>query len=177
MAESPRLENRPAVEYVAIGGSGAGEHELRAFADASFPAIFKWLTERGVIPAAAPFTRFFRFARGGDFKVEVGVTTTMAVEFADDPTVHLGELPAGRYAIYLHEGAYSADDDRWAGRDLAAAHQLLDAWAEERQLAWATESTKSRTALVASTERYLVGPADSDNPMRWRTEIAKLIAL
>jgi hypothetical protein len=67
--------------------------------------------------------RFFLLAPDGDFAVELGVTTTTLVDVADDPTVRLGELPAGRYAVfYLHEGAYSADDDRWAGRDLAAAH-------------------------------------------------------
>jgi DNA gyrase inhibitor GyrI len=175
MADSPRLENRPAIRYVAIGGSGSGEHELRAFADSSFPALFGWLSKHQVVPAAAPFIRFFRFIPDGDFAVEVGVTTATPVDVADDRTVHLGELPAGRYAVYLHEGAYSADDDRWAGRDLAATHRLLDVWADEHGLAWATDCTSLDGSMSASTEQYLVGPVDADDPTRWRTEIAKLI--
>jgi hypothetical protein len=178
MTDSPRLEDRPATQYVAIPGSGSGERELRAFADASFPALFGWLSEHHAVPAAAPFIRFFRFVPGGDFEVEVGVTTTTPIEVANDRTVRLAELPAGRYAVHIHEGAYSAgaEDDRWAGRDLPAAHRLLDTWAEERGLAWATDNTNSKSTLAVNTEQYLIGPADSDDPMNWRTEIAKLVA-
>lgn len=94
----------------------------------------------------------------------------------NDRTVRLAELPAGRYAVYVHEGAYSADDDQWAGRDLPAAHRLLDTWAEERGLAWAMDNTSSKSTLSVSTEQYLIGPGDTDDPRTWRTEIAKLVA-
>jgi GyrI-like small molecule binding domain len=120
MTDSPRLEDRPCVLYAAIPGSGSGERELRAFADASFPALFGWLGKLGAAPAAAPFFRFFRFVPDGDFQVEVGVPITTSI---DDCTVRLAELPAGRYAVYLHQGAYSAGDDKWAGRDLVAARR------------------------------------------------------
>jgi len=176
MTESPRLEDRAATRYVAIPGSGSGERELRAFADASFPALFGWLSENHAAPAAAPFLRFFRFVPGGDFEVEVGVTLTTPIEVANDGTVRLAELPAGRYAVHVHEGAYSAGDERWAGRDLPAAHRLLDSWAEERGLAWATDDANSKSTLSVSTEQYLIGPGDTDDPMDWRTEIAKLVA-
>ena len=146
MTDSPRLEDRPATRYVAIPASGSGERELRAFADASFPALFGWLSEHDAVPAAAPFIRFFRFVPDGDFEVEVGVTTTTPIEVGNDRTVRHAELPASRYAVHIHEGAYNADadDDRWAGRDLPAPHRLLDSWAEERGLAWATDDINSK---------------------------------
>lgn len=76
MTDRPRFEDRPATPYLAVAGSGSSERELRAFADASFPALFGWLREHAVAPAAAPFMRFFRFTPGGEFAVEVGITTT-----------------------------------------------------------------------------------------------------
>jgi DNA gyrase inhibitor GyrI len=177
MTDSPRLEDRPSTRYVAVSGSGSGERELRAFADASFPALFSWLSEHQLMPAAAPFFRFFRFVPDGAFEVEVGVPiTTTPIEDFDDPTVCLAELPAGRYAVHVHKGAYSANDEQWAGRDLAAAHRLLDTWVEKRGLRWAIDNTDSKSTLSVSIEQYLIGPADTDDPMDWRTEIAKLVA-
>jgi DNA gyrase inhibitor GyrI len=173
MAENPRLEHRPPIQYVAVPGAGTGETELREFADASFPALFGWLRQHGVVPAAAPFFRFFRFVPDSDFSVEVGVPITTQINVADDRTVRLTELPPGQYAVYIHEGAYSADDDQWAGRDLRAAYRLVDAWAEEHGLAWATNPDGT---LSVSTEQYLVGPGDTDDPKNWRTEISRLVA-
>jgi hypothetical protein len=67
MTNSPRLENRPAIRYVAIGGSGSGERELWVFADATFPA--SRLAEPAASGAtAAAFMRFFRYAPNGDFE-------------------------------------------------------------------------------------------------------------
>jgi effector-binding domain-containing protein len=173
MAADPRLEHRQPTPYLAIAGAGSGERALRAFGDTSFPALFGRLRAHGAVPAAAPFFRFFRFVPDGDFEAEVGVPITTPIELANDRTVRLGELPAGRYIVYVHEGAYSADDDQWAGRDLRAAYRLLDAWVHERGLAWATGADGT---LTVSIEQYLVGPGDTDDPKNWRTEIARLVA-
>ena len=172
MPETPHLEDRPAVPYVAIAGAGTGEAALRAFADTSFPALFGWLAAHGAAPAAPPFFRFYDFVPDGPFDVEVGVTTTTPLARVEDGAVRLGELPAGRYAVHVHAGAYTADDERWAGRDLPAAHRHMDEWAQREGATWAT----SKGRWSASIECYLVGPGDTADVASWRTEIAKLVA-
>lgn len=191
MPSSPRLEQRDAIRYVAIAGSGTGESEFRVFADRSFPAVFGAVGARGLTPTAAPFFRLFRFEPGGEFEVEVGVPVDAAdaasadIHEAGGPVAETGadsgdgdarlaELPAGRYAVHVHEGAYSADDETWAGRDLASAHRHLEEWAETQGLRWATDDGTGR--LSACIEQYLVGPAESSDVASWRTLIAKLVA-
>lgn len=191
MPSSPLLEQREAIRYVAIAGSGTGEGAFRAFADRSFPAVFGAVGQRGLTPTAAPFFRLFRFVPGGEFEVEVGVPVGAANAASTnvqegggpegetgtrsgDGDAYLAELPAGRYAVHVHEGAYSADDETWAGRDLASAHRHLEEWAETQGLRWATDDDTGR--LTACVEQYLVGPAESSDVASWRTLIAKLVA-
>lgn len=195
MPSTPRLEHREALRYVAIAGSGSGEREFRAFADRAFPAVFGAVGALGLTPTAAPFFRFFLFVPGGDFEVEVGVPVEGSGEPdharespnadggvgapADGSPVggrdvwpaYVAELPAGRYAVHVHDGAYSADDETWAGRDLASAHQLLETWAGEQGLRWATDDDRLRAVV----EQYLVGPAETSDVASWRTSIAKLV--
>lgn len=171
MPSSPRLEHREAIRYVAIAGSGTGESAFRAFADRSFPAVFGAVGELGLTPTAAPFFRFFRFVPGGEFEVEVGVPVDGGRDGTED--AYVAELPAGRYAVHVHEGAYSADDETWEGRDLASAHAVMDTWAEEQGVRWATENGTGRFA--AFVEQYLVGPVESSDVASWRTSIAKLV--
>lgn len=171
MPSRPHLEHREALRYVAIAGSGSGEREFRAFADRSFPAVFGAVGKLGLTPTAAPFFRLFRFVFDGEFEVEVGVPVDGGSDGTGD--AYLAELPAGRYAVHVHEGAYSADDETWAGRDLASAHRLLEEWAEEQGLRWATDEGTGR--LTACIEQYLVGPAESSDVASWRTLIAKLV--
>lgn len=179
MTTSPHLEQREAVRYVAIAGSGTGESAFRAFADRAFPAVFGAVGQLGLTPSGAPFFRYFRFVPGGEFEVEVGVPVDgesgdgVAGEGGDERDAYLAELPAGRYAVHLHEGAYSADDETWAGRDLASAHRLMETWAEEQGVRWATQNGTGRFA--AFVEQYLVGPVESSDVAGWRTLIAKRV--
>jgi hypothetical protein len=190
MPSSPHIDQREAVRYVAIAGSGTGDAAFRAFADRAFPAVFGAVGSLGLTPAAAPFFRLHRFVSGGEFEVEVGVpvaggaTAPRSAAEAQGATpvtdgsgvagdAYVAELPAGRYAMHLHEGAYSADDETWAGRDLASAHRSMETWATEQGLRLATEDDGRLTAVV---EQYLVGPAESSDVASWRTLIAKLVA-
>lgn len=173
MPNHPQLEQREAVRYVAIAGSGTGEREFRAFADRSFPAVFGAVGELGLTPAAAPFFRLFRFVPDGEFEVEVGVPVSGESGREATEEAYVAELPAGRYAVHTHEGAYSADDETWAGRDLASAHQWVETWADQQGVHWATADGGRYGALV---EQYLVGPVDTSEVAEWRTLIARLVA-
>lgn len=194
MTSSPQLEHREAIRYVAIAGSGRDDRELRAFADRAFPAVFGAVGELGLTPTGAPFFRLFRFVPGGEFEVEVGVPVegggtpggrdssqdgdggaagaTGGSPVGDDGQAQLAVLPAGRYAVYVHEGAYSADDETWEGRDLASAHAAMEDWASEQGLRWATGDDGRFGAVV---EQYLVGPAETSDVASWRTLIAKRV--
>lgn len=173
MSSRPHLEHREATRYVAIAGSGSGDREFRAFADRTFPAVFAAVGQLGLTPSGAPFFRYFRFDPDGPFEVEVGVPVDGAGGGEGTGDASLAELPAGRYAVYVHEGAYSADDETWQGRDLASAHGLMETWASEQGLRWATEDGTGRFA--AFVEQYLVGPVESSDVASWRTLIAKRV--
>lgn len=173
MPSSPHLDHREAIRYVAIAGSGTGEREFRAFADRSFPAVFGVVGELGLTPAGAPCFRLFRFVPGGEFEVEVGVPVDGDGGREATEEACVAELPAGRYAVHVHEGAYAADDETWAGRDLASAHQSMETWADEQGVRWATEQDGRFAAVV---EQYLVGPVETSEVADWRTLIAKLVA-
>lgn len=172
MSSSPRLEHRDAIRYLAIAGSGSGDSEFRAFADATFPALFGAVQELGLTPTAPPFFRYHRFALDGDFEVEIGVPVDGGEGCGGTGEAFFGELPAGRYAAHVHEGAYSEDEETWKGRDLNAAYRHLEEWAADQGVTWATEDGRSTTW----TEQYLVGPAETSDVAAWRTLIAKLVA-
>ncbi|MFA4929514.1 MAG: GyrI-like domain-containing protein [Patulibacter sp.] len=172
MPSIPTLEDRVPIRYLAIAGSGSGDSEFRGFADSTFPALFGAVGELDLTPAAAPFFRYHRFALDGDFEVEIGVPVDGGVGSGGTGEAFFGELPAGRYAVHVHEGAYSADDETWADRDLDSAYRHLEQWAADRGITWATEDGRN----VAWTEQYLVGPAETSDVGAWRTQIARLVA-
>ncbi len=174
MTNAPQLEQHDAIRYLAIAGSGNGDREFRAFADATFPALFGAVAELGVTPTAAPFFRYHRFVLDGEFEVEIGVPVDGGNGIGGTGEAFVGELPAGRYAVHVHEGAYSADDETWKDRDLNAAYRHLEQWAADQGIVWATERADPGRA-TAWIEQYLVGPAEAADPADWRTRIAKLV--
>jgi hypothetical protein len=172
LPQSPRVERRGAQPYVAVRRDGA-IGELRAALHRGFPELFGWLADHGVGPAGPPFARYVVFDPQTAFEIDICVPVDADV--AGDHDVRADVLPAGDYVTYVHRGAYSGDSEEWSGRDLAAAHDALHAWAWDNRVAWDGWQSERGPAYRASIERYLVGPADTPDPARWETELAVLI--
>lgn len=172
MTERPRVEQRGSQPYVAIRRSGTAEGFASAV-DGAFPELFGWLAEQGIDPTGPPFIRYVVFEPGGAFEIDLGAP--VADEVGGDARVRVDSLPAGDYVTYLHRGAYRATTDQWHGRDLAAAHALVQSWATAEGLEWDGWQTDRGPAHRARIERYLVGPVEAADPAQWETELAFLI--
>ncbi len=169
----PRIEDRGAQRYLAIPASGVVD-DFASAADSCFPELFIQINEHAVKPAGPPFIRYRVFDRKGRFEIECCVPVeshTPAVE-----PLHSDSLPAGRYAVWLHRGAYRATSPEWQGHDLSVAHENLRQWAAENGIRWQGRDRGHGPELTASVERYLVGPPSEPDPANWQTELAYLIA-
>ncbi len=168
----PRFEERPALPYLAIRIAGRADQIATAF-DKTFPELFGWLAEHGVAPAGPPFANYIVYEPDGVF--EVDVCAPVAGDMEGDERVRRDLLPAGRYAVVVHRGAYRATTRRWEGRDLISAQNWFHAWGFRERVPWVGESTDEGFAWEARIERYLVGPLDADDPAEWTTELAFLV--
>ena len=149
----PQLQQRAAQPYLAIHARVSSEAEFRHAADTGFPELFGWLGEHGVEPAGPIFIRYS--ADSDD--IELGVPVAPGV--AGDERVRAGELPAGRWATFVHVGPYRSETEP----DLAAGRATLEAWADAQGLA--------RGDYV---EHYVKGPVEEPDHARWETELACL---
>jgi hypothetical protein len=149
----PQVQQRTAEPYLAIHARVTTEAEFRRAADRGFPALFGWLGEHGVEPAGPIFIRY----AADPAEIELGVP--VAPGTSGDERVQAAELPAGRWATFLHVGPYTHVSEP----DLAAAHAGLQAWMDAQGLARASH-----------VEHFIVGPVEEPDHTRWRTELAYL---
>ena len=149
----PHLQRRAAQPYLAIHAHVRSEAEFRRAADTGFPELFAWLGEHGVEPGGPIF---IRYAADSD-DIELGVPVAPGV--SGDERVQAGELPAGRWATFVHVGPYRSETDP----DLAAGRATLEAWADAQGL--------TRGDYV---EHYVKGPVEEPDHARWETELASL---
>lgn len=177
LAESapPRVEERPAQPFVALRAEGEVAR-FRETVDQTFPALFVWLADHGLELAGPPFMNYPLFEEGGRFVVDFGAPLAPGTHVEGDERARVDFLPAGRWLVYDHRGAYRATTPRWEGRDLAAAHELVIAHALDRRLRFAGEQSDEGFRFEARVERYLAGPPEIDDPADWQTELSFLLA-
>ncbi|QFG25070.1 GyrI-like domain-containing protein [Actinomadura sp. WMMB 499] len=155
----PTVERRGTVHYAGI--RIAVTFAEWGSANALVAEVYGWLAQRGTVPGGGPV---YRYRTVGDaerpFDLEVGVPVAEAVE--GDGRVHAGSLPAGTYAVLLHEGHPDG---------LGKAHAALQEWAGEMGL----ELDRDGEVWAARYETYLTDPAQEPDLAKWRTELAYLV--
>jgi DNA gyrase inhibitor GyrI len=168
----PRVEQRPPQPYVAIEARAGTEAEFRAAVDRHVPRVFGWAAEHGLRPTGGPIIRY------------VVVDETAVPEDGPPPsTFHLcvpldgpadaqgevfaGELPGGPWLVVLHRGGYAG---------LGAAHGLLHEWAAEEGLEVVRRPVDGGTAFGGAFEHFRIGPFEEQDPWRWETDVAYLLA-
>lgn len=119
------------------------------FFDRSFSTLAEVLGSQG-ISMAGPAIALYHSPPGDVIDLEVG----FPVDGTVDPTqgVEPSELPGGRTAQLVHEGAYD---------DLGSSWERLDAWLREQGL----------TPGAAAWEVYLTEPRPDMDPAELRTEL------
>ena len=129
------------------------------------PAVFAWLTERGIEPAGAPFFRYLVIDMANELVVEAGFPVAAPVE--GDGEVFFGVLPAGRYASVTHHGHPS---------ELMGVTKQLNEWADAQGLRWDAEQTPAGDRFVCRLEIYKTDPRVQPDMSQWDTELAFKLA-
>lgn len=136
-----------------------------AAAEPGFATVAAFLDGRKTIATGAPFVRYRRIDMAGTLDIEAGITVAQVGTGHAEVRFHI--LPAGRYGRLCWTGPYD---------ELLAANSALIAWGKENDIAWAMTPTDRGDIFDCRLESFLTGPAEEDNPEKWRTEIAILIA-
>ena len=168
MEDKPRIEQRSALPYVAIH-CHVSEDGVAAAVDSAFPALFRWLGDRGIEPLGAPFIRYLEIDPHGE-PLEMEVAAPVAAGVAGDECVRADALPAGRYVTTLHAGPYRHETEP----DLTAARAAMQAWAKEQGVGLDGRKTDRGSAWGCYVEQYLVGPVDEPDYSKWKTELLYL---
>ena len=117
----PQVQQRAEQPYVAIPAHVTSEAEFRRATDSGFPELFGWLQQRGVPPAGPLFIRYLVVDDDGDPReIELGVPVAPGIP--GDERVRSRELPAGRWATFVHVGPYRSETEP----DLAEIIRHLD---------------------------------------------------
>ncbi|HKP58485.1 MAG TPA: GyrI-like domain-containing protein [Polyangiales bacterium] len=155
-----KIIERPVQAYASISAELTIAELSRAI-DGKFPALFAWLGERRIEPRGAPFIRYNRIDMAKTLDVEFGVPVARDIEPAGE--VHAATLPAGRYAVLVHEGSYDG---------LRTANAALLDWAKQQRIDLDETPTPEGDRFACRLETYLTDPRREPNPAKWQTEVA-----
>lgn len=136
------------VEYRGQVHGGAFE----PFLDAAYPALYAMLDRVGLTPAG-PAGALYPPEVNDPEEVVAYVPVAVEVQLPDDRgPVALGEVPAATFALLTHHGSYHT---------VADTYGLLGRWVAEH----------ATSAATPVREVYVVGPTETEDPSRYRTEI------
>ncbi|MDJ1434698.1 GyrI-like domain-containing protein [Halostagnicola sp. A-GB9-2] len=162
-ATTPSLEHRsdrPCVE-IPIEATLAEWGQVNALVG----ELLEWLERHEEPLVGAPF---YRYRVLGDetrpFELEVGVPTEGRLD--GDDRVQPGTIPAGTYAILVHEG----DPD-----DLPGRHAALEDWAEASGHDIARRTDGETTRWEGRYEHFQTDPTAESDRSKWITEITYLL--
>ncbi|NKE59934.1 GyrI-like domain-containing protein [Lentzea sp. PSKA42] len=149
------IETREEQPYAAVRATVT----LETFAKIAdrFPEVMQWLADRELPILGAPFFRYLRVT-GEEYEVEAAIPTIAEVPGSGD--VFTATLPAGRYAVEVHEGHLDGL--------VAVTERIL----EDKTL----EFDRDGDSWGARLETYFTDPAVEPDPAKWKTEVAIRLA-
>lgn len=144
------IETREEQPYAAVRATVTPE-TFAKIAD-RFPELMQWLADRELPILGAPFFRYLRVT-DGQYEVEAAIPTI--AEVPADGEVFCATLPAGRYAVEIHEGHPDG---------------LIEV--TERILAEDLPFDRDGDAWGARLETFFTDPAVQPDSSKWTTEVA-----
>jgi effector-binding domain-containing protein len=149
------IETREEQPYAAVRATVTPE-TFAKIAD-RFPEVMQWLADRELPILGAPFFRYLRVT-DGEYEVEAAIPTIAEVPGSGD--VFTATLPAGQYAVEVHEGSpdgLAAVTGRILNDDTLQFDRDGDQWG-------------------ARIETYFTDPAVEPDQSKWTTEVAIRLA-
>ena len=166
MAVSPHIEDRPALPYIALRDKLHRDY-LWKVVPSALAEVQTSMERLNITPTGPPLVRYLvADYESGEVEVHIGFSVAIATAPAHLDRLRIGELPAGRYAVVIHQGP--------SGR-LGETMTLLLDWVHRQQLRFQTQQQDNRTLWAGRVERYLVAPPTEPLPANWRTELAILL--
>src|SRR5664279_159397 len=101
MISKPKLDDRKEQHYVGIR-TQVTPKQFKVIIPKFLNELFGWQAQRRVLPAGAPFMRYYVIDMEGDMDVEIGVPVAKAIK--GDEHVKAGVLPAGCYLSLVYSG-------------------------------------------------------------------------
>nr|WP_232241401.1 GyrI-like domain-containing protein [Kutzneria sp. 744] len=161
----PSVIERAAQPYVGIRRTVTMQ-TIPEIAD-RMPAVFAWLTERGIEPAGAPFFRYLVIDMAGELVMEAGFPVSAPISVEDDGEVFADVLPAGRYVSVTHLGHPG---------ELLGVTKRLNEWTDAQGLRWDAEQTPAGDKFACRLEIYKTDPRVQSDMSQWETELAFKLA-
>lgn len=156
----PRLEDRDEQPYVGIPVEATLSEWGQV--NAIIGELMAWLDRRDESLAGPPFYRYDAIGSETEpYAVLVGLPTSDVLD--GDDRVRAGTVPAGTYAVAIHEG----HPDR-----LEQSHAALQAWAAENGHDLGRRVDGDAETWEGRYERFLTDPDEEPDPEEWSTEIA-----
>lgn len=164
MTTEPRIEQRRLRPYVGIAAttSIAGEGDVIT---ACLRRLVDWSALRRLRSDGPSFVRYRRIEMPHRLDIDVCLPMTHGVEGTGE--VFSAELPAGRYAVLVHEGPIE---------ELAEANARLQDRAQRHDVRFDVVVRGQASDWASRIETCLSDPASAPVPHPRRTEIACLIA-
>lgn len=162
LIKPPRIEERPAVDYVGIRVVTPFRGMLRV-RDDLMADLIAWLDAHGVGAAGPLFFRLHVIDMDGPMDIEVGAVTAGPVAGGGDQ-VRKGSLPAGRYATLTYRN-----------HSLRANKALLH-WVRDNRVPLDRRETSEGDAFGCRYEAYLTDPRTEPRKTKWETELSMRVA-
>ncbi|MEM1229519.1 MAG: GyrI-like domain-containing protein [Pseudomonadota bacterium] len=159
----PYLSDYPAQPYLATRHEATLD-TLPTTIRTALDALAQHLEARDAIVLGAPFVRYRLVDMEAYLQFEVGYPVDDPGSLADD-TYLAGETPAGRYAVYEHQGPPAT---------LVRANRTLAGWGAKSQVEWAMASSGTAETWEGRFEHQLIGPEEDADEDRWLVRLAYL---
>ena len=156
MSALPAIQERAAQSYAARAVTVRLD-ELGTVLPAMWPEVAGYVAQAGATIAGAPFIRYVKIDMEAGCDLEIGIPTLTPVDGME--RIVGGVVPAGQYAVVIHEGPFDS---------LMESNAALQAWAAEQGLQFDVRGD----VWTARIESYLTDPESSPDPASWQTELA-----
>ena len=165
MTITPQLFERASQNYVAIRIK-INRDEIGNIVPSIYSELSAWVSENNISISGTPIIRYFSIDYGtGDVSIDVGYPVSSNKVPAHNH-IKIDEIPHGTYATLIHSGTYE---------NLFETTAMLLAWGQKQGIKWKSLQDNKMTTWQSRIEHYLVGPTDTQNPDKWKTEVAILV--
>lgn len=165
MITEPKIERRKKRNYVAR--RLAVPIPFGKYLQPAWDEVFDWMMNKEIEPSGPTLIRYLTTDMSKELDIDVGFTVDKVVKGDDRVTADF--LPAGRYATLIYTGPYR-------GKGIFKATVALLDWAKENKVKWNISRKKGIEWWNGRAEFYFSDPAVEKDPMKFKTELAFLVA-